>query len=228
MLDGGLNSMTAKVLLVEELIQTAHSLVNLLQAQECDVTIADSPSKVSHYLTVDWPDCIILNLASSTNDGLAYCDAIDSSHLKVPRLIVDSNEDSCRLPATDFLLIPFSPRQFISKLNNIANSQPPRFLRKGYLTLDDVKRRALIAGKPFNLTPKEFQLLKMLLQNEGVVVSRETIMKTIWETDYLGDTRTLDVHVRWLREKIEENPAKPQHLITVRGIGYRFNSMAAV
>jgi DNA-binding response OmpR family regulator len=80
----------------------------------------------------------------------------------------------------------------------------------------------LRGGSAHHLTPKLFELLMLLAAGEGKIVYRKTIMKKVWETDYMGDTRTLDVHIRWLRQKIEENPARPRHLLTVRGAGYRF------
>jgi two-component system phosphate regulon response regulator PhoB len=80
----------------------------------------------------------------------------------------------------------------------------------------------LHAGQAYSLTPKEFKLLYLLISNSDQILSRKTIMQEVWETDYLGDTRTLDVHIRWIREKIEKNPSRPQRLITIRGVGYRF------
>jgi len=91
----------------------------------------------------------------------------------------------------------------------------------GHLSLDLEKHRVTRGSKNFPLTPKEFGLLKLLMTRAGQTLTRKTLMKEVWETDYLGDTRTLDVHVRWVREKIEENPSKPQRLITARGQGYK-------
>jgi DNA-binding response OmpR family regulator len=90
------------------------------------------------------------------------------------------------------------------------------------LIIDCQQYKVLRNGKGYWLTPKEFKLLYLLVENQGQILKRKTIMQEIWETDYMGDTRTLDVHIRWIREKIEENPSQPRHLITVRGVGYRF------
>ena len=79
-----------------------------------------------------------------------------------------------------------------------------------------------VSKKRHILTPKEFKLLQLLINKHSEVLSRKTIMQTVWETDYMGDTRTLDVHIRWIREKIEENPSRPKHLVTIRKRGYRF------
>ena len=77
-------------------------------------------------------------------------------------------------------------------------------------------------GQIYSLTPKEFKLLNLLVSSPDQIFSRKVIMQEVWETDYLGDTRTLDVHIRWIREKIEDNPSRPQRVITIRGVGYRF------
>lgn len=92
----------------------------------------------------------------------------------------------------------------------------------GPFTIDTECKRLDVNGEVHNLPPKLFGLLMLLIENSGKIVYRENIMKTVWHTDYMGDTRTLDVHIRWLREKLEENPSAPKHLLTVRGSGYRF------
>jgi two-component system phosphate regulon response regulator PhoB len=104
------------------------------------------------------------------------------------------------------------------------HTQDNRFIQLPNLTVDCEKQQILREEVQFNLTPKEFQLLYLLIENANQVTSRKEIMLHVWDTEYLGDTRTLDVHVRWLREKIEKNPSRPRHLITVRGIGYQFIS----
>ncbi len=100
---------------------------------------------------------------------------------------------------------------------------PQGCLKSGDLTLDLEKRRASKKGRnPVRLTPKECALLTAFMRNGGEVLSREFLMKEVWDTDYLGDTRTLDVHICWLRRKIEKDPRRPIYLRTVRGVGYRF------
>jgi len=94
-------------------------------------------------------------------------------------------------------------------------------LRAGDLEIDPARRRAAIGESVLNLTPKEFDLLAFLAENKGLVFRREQLLDKVWGYDYPGDTRTIDVHIRWLREKIETDPGKPKRLITVRGIGYK-------
>ena len=97
-----------------------------------------------------------------------------------------------------------------------------RQLRAGDLTLDLDKRCVVKDGTPVHLTFKECALLEILIRNGGEVLTRKQLMREVWDTDYLGDTRTLDVHIRWLRTKVEENPSEPVLIRTVRGVGYRF------
>ena len=102
------------------------------------------------------------------------------------------------------------------------SGKPLGLLRVGDLTLNLESRHLTKGGLTYKLTPKECELLEVFMSNEGKVLTRRFLMKRVWETDYLGDTRTLDVHIRWLREKIEDDPSAPLYLRTVRGVGYRF------
>jgi DNA-binding response OmpR family regulator len=108
----------------------------------------------------------------------------------------------------------------VARVKAAIDARPPRTLSVGKLTLDLEKRKVTRGNKSFSLTPKEFILLRILMENAGQLVTRKALMRQVWETDYMGDTRTLDVHIRWVREKVEDNPGKPQRLVTLRGEGY--------
>ncbi len=105
-----------------------------------------------------------------------------------------------------------------------SNKQASRLLRVEGLTLDLEKNQVTKGGEVRKLTPKQCRLLEVFMNNPRKVLSRKFLMREVWETDYMGDTRTLDVHIRWLREKIEDDPSHPLYLQTVRGIGYRFGT----
>jgi DNA-binding response OmpR family regulator len=117
---------------------------------------------------------------------------------------------------------PVSGKKLVQRVKAAIESKPPRVIKLGNLAIDSEKRKLTRGNKSFLLTPKELTMLKLFASKLGQVVTRKMLMQEVWETDYLGDTRTLDVHIRWLREKIEDNASKPQHLLTVRGQGYRF------
>lgn len=121
---------------------------------------------------------------------------------------------------TDCLVRPFSNQQLQEALARAL--QHPRELHCGDLRLDLRARMVHVPfrDEPVPLTPKQFNLLRLLIQNQGQIVTRQMMMQDVWNTAFMEDTRTLDVHIRWLRERIEENPNEPQRLVTVRGVGY--------
>jgi DNA-binding response OmpR family regulator len=117
-----------------------------------------------------------------------------------------------------------TPKKLQQRVRSALENRPPRELRVGSLTLNVERRRITRGSRTHKLTPKEFELLRLFMTRPGQLVTRRTLMKEIWHTDYLGDTRTLDVHMRWLREKIEEDPNDPHILVTLRGEGYRLEA----
>mgnify|MGYP000613302397 CR=1 FL=1 len=117
--------------------------------------------------------------------------------------------------------VPTEVRQ-VGALGEEGQSHPGRVLRVGNVALDLESRELNVNGVVSVLTPKQCKLLGVFMTSPGEVLTRKHLIKQVWETDYVGDTRTLDVHVRWLREKIEEDPARPTRIVTVRGAGYRF------
>jgi DNA-binding response OmpR family regulator len=212
-----------KVLLVESESKDAHSVKTDLQDRGYEVTTAHSPFQAPSVALSDWPDVIILNNSDGALDLGEICRALDATQLEFPRLIVSSPEIQDHHGAPDACLpFPFTPRQLTQHVKKVVSGQDGRFLRIAGITLDGWKRCVQRAGRTARLTPKEYKLLRLLMQHAGEVLNRRTIMKEVWETDYLGDTRTLDVHIRWVREKLEDDPGQPQYIFTIRGVGYRF------
>lgn len=118
---------------------------------------------------------------------------------------------------------PFTARKLIARVEKLLEQHAPRVLQVGTLRLDPATRIVHGEQGEQHLTPKECAILVFLIEHAGQVVSRQQLMQAIWDTSYLGDTRTLDVHIRWLRKKVERDPNAPLHIITVRGEGYRFD-----
>jgi DNA-binding response OmpR family regulator len=170
----------------------------------------------------DWPDLIIINACTGSFDVVALCEALDETGLDSPRLIVCRDQSFDHTLNDVFLVVPYSRRQFTLSIKKAIGDQDNRFLRAGGITVDGLKRQMQCSESIQHLTPKEYNLLRLLMQHPDDVLDRGTIMQEVWETDFLGDTRTLDVHIRWLREKLEKDPSHPQHIVTVRGVGYRF------
>jgi DNA-binding response OmpR family regulator len=186
------------------------------------------------------PDLIVLDIMLPVLDGFEVC-RILRKEMNTPVIMLTARDDEIdrviglEIGADDYLTKPFSMREFQARVK--AQLRRVRMVREemedesqvvrekltfGNLTLDLTRREVLIAGQPVAMKPKEFDLLLFLARHRGQVLSRDLILERVWGWDFSGGSRTVDVHVRWLRKKIEEDPANPQRIITVRGSGYRF------
>jgi DNA-binding response OmpR family regulator len=181
-------------------------------------------------------DMVLLDIMLPKMDGFEVCQAIrEFSNMPIVMLTAKGDDMDKILGleygADDYITKPFNILEVKARIKAImrrtTSSQPkrrdnPSSLEKGDLTLDVDSRRLFILGKEVNLTAKEFDLLELLVKNENKVYSRENLLKTVWGEDYPGDVRTVDVHVRRLREKIENNPSEPKYVHTKWGVGYYY------
>jgi DNA-binding response OmpR family regulator len=176
------------------------------------------------------PDLVVLDIMLPQLDGLTVCRAL-RHEMQVPIVLLTARGGEVdRIVgldsgADDYIVKPFSLGEFLARLRAVmrrGRSEPAVKLESGDLVLDLVGHRALRGGTTLNLSPKEFDLLAELIRHKGAVLTRDLLLQRVWGFDYAGDTRTVDVHIRWVREKIEADPANPQRIETVRGIGYRF------
>ena len=127
--------------------------------------------------------------------------------------------------ADDYIVKPFSLGEFLARVRAVLRRAAPEVnakLEAGDLSLDLIGRKAYRSEEELRLSHKEFDLLAALIKNTGTALSRDRLLQEVWGYDFPGDTRTVDVHIRWLREKVEEDAAEPKHIVTVRGVGYRF------
>ncbi|MBX3084070.1 MAG: response regulator transcription factor [Anaerolineae bacterium] len=183
---------------------------------------------------VEKPDAILLDIMLPGIDGWQVCQEIRRfSQVPIIMLTALGNQvDRVRgleLGADDYLTKPFSFQELVARLRAMLrrvhwdrNGEVDTEFRIGDVRIDNAAHRVYKGGAELVLRQKEYDLLLLLMQNNGKVVSRETLFNEIWGTDWLGDTRTLDVHVRWLRQKVELDASKPIYIQTVRGTGYRF------
>jgi len=186
------------------------------------------------------PDLIVLDIMLPVLDGFEVC-RILRQEMSVPIIMLTARDEEIdrviglEIGADDYLTKPFSMREFQARVKaqlrrvrlerEKAESTSPdkkEILQFDDLTLDMARREVRLDDKPLPLKPKEYDLLLFMARHRGHVLSRDLILERVWGWDFSGDSRTVDVHVRWLREKIEQNPAKPDRIVTVRGAGYRF------
>lgn len=219
--------MALKILLVEKDVTTADLLVPGLERKGYQVTVANTQRQATSRIRSLHPDLLILDVTSFGSNGYKVNDALRTHLENVPAILL-LNQDCAglRSAADAFLMPPFTSRRLLYRVKKVAENLTRREIRVGPLVLD-LDTRILRKGDSSSyLRPKEARLLAFFMSNSGRVLSRQELIKQIWETDYIGDTRTLSVHVRWLRLKIEDDPGAPRLLRTVRGVGYRFEAQA--
>jgi DNA-binding response OmpR family regulator len=225
--------MSSKILIVEDDLNLLEALkYNVLKEGHDTVTAVDGVQALE-VARKEKPDLILLDIMLPRMSGFEVC-RILRKEMTVPILILTARDDEVDkvvgldLGADDYMTKPFSMRELLARIRamlrrvEIQTALPETALKFGDLEVDTGHHLITRAGKVLNLTPKEFDLLVFLVKNKSLVFSRDQLLEKVWGYEYTGDTRTVDVHIRWLREKIEENPEEPARLITVRGVGYKF------
>lgn len=180
------------------------------------------------------PDLMILDVMLPGLDGFSICRTIAKETFIPIVLLTALHDESHRiagleLGAVDYVVKPFSMGELLARVRAILRwkerqrqTPTPDVLHSGPVRLDRSSRRVWYEGREIELSHKEFDLLACLMHNSGIALSRDLLLERVWGDDFLGSNRTIDVHVRWLREKLEPDPANPVLIRTVRGIGYRF------
>jgi DNA-binding response OmpR family regulator len=239
-----------KILVVDDepvLVETI--AYNLEQAGYQVITAADGASALQAARR-EVPDLIILDIMLPEMDGLEVCRQLrrESSTATTPIMMLTAKSDEIdkvvglEVGADDYVTKPFGRRELLARVRALlrrsdyvpleaeksaqeTDNEVPRANRElvaGPLRIDLAGRRVNCRGNEMELQPKQFELLTYLVRNRGTVLTRDQLLHNVWGYDYAGDTRTVDVHVRWLREKLEEDPANPRLIQTVRGVGYCF------
>jgi len=215
--------MSLRILFIEKDIATADLLVPGLQRKGYQVSVAQTLRQAMGRIRSLRPDLLVLDMASFGVNGYKISTAVRAKLDTVPTiLLVGKGHATAGTAADAFMTPPFTSRKLLHRIKKVAEKLTSREIRMGPLTFDPDTRLLHRGENSLHLRPKEAALLTYFMRNPGRVLSRQEIIKQVWETDYIGDTRTLSVHVRWIRVKIEDDSKHPRLLRTVRGVGYRF------
>lgn len=217
----GREPVTLRILFVERDVTAADILVPSLRRKGYEVVVAhDQRQALSHARSLR-PNLLVMDIASFGPKGYAVSDAVRTRLAGVPSvLLLEEGHQAAGGAAEAFMTRPFTTRKLLHRIRVASEHITVQEIQVGSLVLDLDSRTLYKGGQNWQLRPKEAKVLALLMASAGKVVSRQEIMKQVWETDYLGDTRTLSVHVCWLRQKIEDDPKSPALLRTVRGVGY--------
>lgn len=167
------------------------------------------------------PNIVVVNPTNSHFSGERLCIELRRKLPQIRRLLLVDRGQGKQIECEERLVRPFTPKKLRETLSKLMDALSPHVLRAGQIELDQMARLLRGPQGETHLTPKQAHLLAIFMQRPNQVISRQELMKEIWDTQYLGDTRTLDVHIRWLREKIEAEPTHPAMLLTIRRIGYK-------
>lgn len=223
-----------KILIVEDDRNLLDTLKYNLRKEGYNAVAAFDGAEALDVARREKPDLIILDIMLPKLSGFEVC-RILRKEMTIPILMLTAKDEEVdkivglEIGADDYMTKPFSMRELLARLGAMLRRaemavQPAggeKVLRIDDLEIDIARHKVFLGGTALELSPKEFDLLAFLAKNKGFVFSREQLLDKVWGYDYAGDTRTVDVHIRWLRQKIESDPSKPERLVTVRGTGYK-------
>jgi len=225
------------VVIVEDEATLAETLADNLREEAYEVQISGDGENGLALVRSALPDLVILDVMLPNLDGLSVCRIIrrDTTTTHIPIIMLTARGTEVdkivglESGADDYIVKPFGLGEFLARVRAVMRRAPGRSNTQDELLSSDIRidltgRRVFRREDELHLSHKEFDLLSELMRNRGAVLSRDLILTKVWGYDYIGDKRTVDVHIRWLRQKIEDDPSNPQRIVTVRGAGYRFES----
>jgi two-component system, OmpR family, response regulator RegX3 len=224
------------VLLVEDEDSFIDALSVGLKKEGFRITVARDGAQALELFDYAQPDLVLLDVMLPKVSGIDVCREI-RSRSRVPIIMVTAKGSEVdtvvglEVGADDYITKPYRLRELVARMRAVLRRTPPEIaveptsndaIAVGDVTLDPERHEVLIRGDQVNLPLKEFELLTLLLENAGRVLTRDTLIYRVWGADYVGDTKTLDVHIKRLRSKVEDDPRDPTRIVTIRGLGYKY------
>jgi DNA-binding response OmpR family regulator len=224
----------ARILLIDDETKLTGPLKSAFERDGYQISVANDGHTGLSLALIEKPDVVVLDVMMPGLDGWQVCQAL-RQHSSVPIIMLTALDDpvdrirGLELGADDYLVKPFSyheveahVRAMLRRVKLDTGQDRPQRILAGDIALDLGAHVVTKKGVEVQLRQKEYEILTLLMTNIGTVITRERLFDEVWGTDWLGDTRTLDVHMSWLRSKLEDDPTRPVYLQTVRGVGYRF------
>lgn len=214
----------ATILVIEGRHAEIPSFATELQKKGFDIRSFQNGSQAVAKIKQISPSLVVINAASLRSTGIRICLSVRKKDPKLPIILILENEKPVdKELAESILALPFTVQKLVNRIKALLPSDGKNVVTAGPIQLDLEHKRVRCLSKSTKLTPRLITLLHILMDKHGEVVEREALFKKVWETNYTGDTRTLDVHISWLRRAIELDPNNPKFLKTIRGVGYRLD-----
>lgn len=227
--------MAQRVLVVDDEPAILELVSFNLRKEGYDVLTASEGNAALSVFRAEKPDLVILDLMIPDPDGYEVCRQIRAESSVPVIMLTARTEERDRVKgldigADDYVVKPFSPRELLARVRAVLRRSPTwqeeELLAAGDLVIDTERHEVKVAGVQVDLTPKEFDLLKILAESPGKVLERDFLLEKVWGYAFAGATRTLDVHIRRLRQKINDDPTNPRYIETVHGLGYKFKEQS--
>ena len=217
--------MSGEILWVEGKRGGNLSFVPSLRNKGYQVNTVSTGKAAIMYLSETKPDVAVVNAPSLRSSGKRICYSLRSVNGRMPILLITNPEHPVvkDIGANVVLDLPFTVRKLVNRLDKLLPGESNHLFRVGEICLDIERKQVHLEDREAQLTPRLTRLLQTLMRKPGVVFDREELFREVWKTNYVGDTRTLDVHISWLRDALKESPRNPMFLKTIRGVGYRLD-----